>query len=82
MHVLDRTWVGAVVDGRQMPGRIYESSQRHTFSAKHTLDLVLGNAGGVRLILNGKRIPTGGGPGDVVRLAIAFENGKVHVTRA
>jgi hypothetical protein len=81
LHVQDRSWVGAVVDGRQRPGRIFESSQAHTYSAKHTLDLTLGNAGGVRLVLNGKRIPTGG-PGDVVRLAIAFESGKIHVTRA
>ena len=82
MHVIGPCWVRAAADGKMiLPGHTYAASQRATFSAKHSLDLTLGNAGGVRLILNGRRVPTGL-PGQPIHLAIAFQNGKVHVTRA
>lgn len=63
------SWVRAMVDGRAaisgktlLPGRVVR------LNGRWTLDLTLGNAGGVRLVVNGRRIATGGS-GDVVRLS-------------
>ena len=53
----------------------------HRLTAKHTLDLTLGNAQGVRLMVNGKPYSPGGAV-QVLHLNFVFSNGHVHVTRA
>jgi len=81
VSVLDRCWIAVVADGTPVVQRVFDPSQGHTFAARHSLDLTLGNAGGVRLVLNGKHIPTGN-PGQVLHLGVVFDHGTIHVTRA
>ena len=80
MHVVGRCWVEATADGNLVLKRVLVANW-HRLTAKHTLDLTLGNAAGVRLMVNGKPFDTGGS-GQVVHLTFAFANGRVHVTRA
>jgi hypothetical protein len=80
MHVVDRCWVEATADGAIVLKRVLVGHW-HRLSAKHTLDLTLGNAPGVRLMVNGKPYSTGVA-GQVVHLTFAFSKGRVHVTRA
>jgi len=47
-----------------------------TFRAKRHLELVLGNAGGVTLRVNGKLMPTGR-PGQVVHLVFTWSHGRI-----
>jgi uncharacterized protein DUF4115 len=49
--------------------------------ADRRLELTLGNAGGVRLIVNGKRIATGT-TADVVDLSLVLRGNDVRVSRA
>jgi len=74
--VQDRSWIQAVVDGTRVPGRVFEAGNARTFNARHTLDLTLGNAGGVQLVVNGHRVPTGAA-GQVVHLSFAFRGGRL-----
>jgi len=52
------------------------AGSRVTFHAKKHLELVLGNAGGVTLRVNGKLMPTGR-LGQVVHLAFTWRHGLV-----
>jgi Helix-turn-helix domain/Domain of unknown function (DUF4115) len=80
LHVLDRTWVQAVADGRVVFQGIW-TGHWHVFKASSALDLTLGNAGGARLVLNGQQIPTGSA-NEVVHLAVSMQKGRIRVTRA
>jgi cytoskeleton protein RodZ len=80
MHVVGRCWVEATADGTLVLKRVLVAHW-HRLTAKHTLDLTLGNAGGIHLMVNGKPFATGG-TGQVLHLTFAFTNGHVRVTRA
>jgi hypothetical protein len=68
-------WVDAVADGRTvLVGTLTDGSR--TIRAKRTLLLTLGNAGGVDLLVNGRRVRTGAAA-EVVHLSFALEGGKV-----
>ena len=77
---MDRCWVEATADGTIVLKRVL-AAHWHRITAKHALDLTLGNAPGVRLVVNGKPYsPVGAG--QVLHLKFVFSNGHVHVTRA
>lgn len=71
------SWVQASVDGRAViagetlpPGRVVR------LNGSRRVDLTLGNAGGVRLVVNGRRFATGGS-GDVLRVSFAWRDGRL-----
>jgi cytoskeletal protein RodZ len=69
-------WVRATADGRlAFPARTLHAGERVRFSGTRA-QIRLGNAAAARLVVNGKRVPTGG-PGQVVTLKFALRNGKV-----
>jgi hypothetical protein len=71
-------WVRAVADGRTVfVGTLTEGTR--TFDADRTLDLTLGNAGGVQLVVNGRPISTGSA-GEVVQVSFALRRGQVVQT--
>jgi hypothetical protein len=45
--------------------------------AERRLDLILGNAGGLRLTINGKAVGTGDA-GEVVRLSFVWKDGRLR----
>jgi cytoskeleton protein RodZ len=72
-------WVRASVDGKLRQARTYVAKSSVSFRSSRTLELVLGNAGGVNLRINGKRIRTGA-DGQVVTLFFAWRDG--HLSRS
>jgi hypothetical protein len=76
LRVTDRSWVSVSVDGENVIRETVEPPRSLTLEADRLLEVTLGNAGGVRLRLNGDLIPTGE-PGEVVSLAFAFRDGQV-----
>ena len=76
LRITSRCWLQASADGRVIRQETLPAGQRVTFHAKKRLELVLGNAGGVTLRVNGKLMPTGR-PGQVVRLAFTWRDGLV-----
>jgi cytoskeletal protein RodZ len=62
----ERCWVQVNADGSTTPAYsgVLELGQSHSFSAQKYMTVVLGNARGVDLVVNGKNI---GSPGGIVR---------------
>jgi cytoskeleton protein RodZ len=75
------SWVEALADGRVVWQGTLPAGRSLKVTAKTNLQLVFGNAGGVRLQVNGKRVPTGGF-GQVMRLTFAVKNGRVVTSSA
>lgn len=70
------SWVEATADGERRVWETVPRGERLVLRARRTLDLVLGNAGGVRLLVNGRLEPTGE-PGEVARLSFARRGDRV-----
>jgi hypothetical protein len=68
-------WVRAITDGHVVFAGTLESGTR-AFHARDSLLLRLGNAGGVRLVVNGRTVATGSA-GEVVDLSFALRHGEV-----
>jgi cytoskeleton protein RodZ len=60
----DRCWMQAYVDGTETPQLILELGQSQTYHAEKDITLLLGNARGVELVVNGRNI---GSPGGIVK---------------
>jgi hypothetical protein len=73
-------WVAAIVDGDALPPRTLSAGGRTVLRGEHVVGLVLGNAGGVRLLVNGERIRTGT-PGEVIHLTLRLHDGVVRSHR-
>jgi hypothetical protein len=61
-------------DGTRVLVRLLEPGAHQTFDADDRFYIVLGNAGGVRLRINGKPARPLGKPGEVVRVLITTQN--------
>ncbi len=60
----DRCWMQAYVDGAETPQLILELGDSHSYHAEQDITLLLGNAQGVELVVNGRNI---GSPGGIVK---------------
>lgn len=76
ISITERSWIQATVDDRVRPGRTLEVGDRLRVKAERRLALVLGNAGGVELRINGKAVRTGG-QGEVVHLSFRVKDGRI-----
>ena len=77
LRLHDRSWIEALADGEVLEsGQTFEPGERVVFHAARLLELLLGNAGAVELMVDGDRVPTGG-PGDVVNLELRLRDGEV-----
>jgi cytoskeleton protein RodZ len=77
LRVSQPSWVQAVADGEVVEAATLEQGTVVTYRADGVLELTLGNAGGVRLQVNGDPVPTGT-PGEVVNLGFAWRDGEVR----
>ena len=70
-------WIQATADGQAaFPTHTLQAGEKVTFTAKKRADLILGNAGGVKLVVNGKRVKTGSS-GQVARLTFIRKGSKI-----
>jgi cytoskeleton protein RodZ len=69
-------WVRASIDGKAPTARTHPAGSSVSFHGRRTLELVLGNAGGADLRINGKRFRTGS-DGQVVTLYFVWRDGRV-----
>lgn len=80
IHLVQPCWVQAIADGRVLAQQTLQPGASVTYRADHELQLVLGNAGGAELRVNGRPVITGGS-GQVVRLDIRWRQGRAVVAR-
>jgi cytoskeleton protein RodZ len=80
LHANDRSWVEIHGDGQTLEaGMVLEAGEHRVYRVDRRLEIVLGNAGGVVLEINGEPVTTGGA-GSVVTLAFKLRDGEI-VTR-
>lgn len=76
------SWLEVVVDGVAVePGALVPAGETLRFSGQELVALRLGNAGGVRVELNGEELGPAGRPGEVLRVALG-PDGPVDVAAA
>jgi cytoskeleton protein RodZ len=66
----ERTWISAIIDDTEKKEFILKPQEVVMFNAKEKFDLLIGNAGGVKLILNGKDMGFTGENSQVKRVTI------------
>src|SRR5262245_12272845 len=78
VQVSVRSYIEVVGDGETLEpsGDVIEAGGHAVYKADRRLEILLGNAGGVELTVNGDPVATGG-PGSVVRVAIKRKAGEV-----
>jgi cytoskeleton protein RodZ len=70
MAAVEPTWIKAIADGQAPHVFTLKPDERVTLEAKDQFNLLIGNAGGIRLFLNGKEIYVPGKSGQVVTLQL------------
>ena len=66
----ERTWIKISLDDQDPQEEIFKRGSEQTWNADKSIDLYLGNAGGVEISLNGKPMPLKQESGQTVRLQI------------
>ncbi len=67
----ERTWVSVVIDETEKKEFMLNPQDMLVLNAKDKYDLLIGNAGGVKLILNGKDVQLTGQSGEVKRIKLS-----------
>lgn len=67
----ERTWVSVVIDDTEKKEFMLNAHEMIILNAKDRFDLLIGNAGGVSLILNGKDTEFSGKSGEVKRIKVS-----------
>ncbi len=79
LRVIDTVWVRATKDGRRAWEYTLSAGQKKLITARESIALIVGNAGGVELTLNGEALPPIGERGQVRR--VLFTPGGMSITR-
>ena len=74
VDVVADCWVSLQSDGNKVLVRLLKPGEGHTYAANEGFYLVLGNAAGVHLKINGQPLKPLGKPGSVVKLQITEQN--------
>jgi len=67
----ERTWVSVVIDGTEKKEFMLNAEDIIVVNARENFDLLIGNAGGVKLNLNGKEVELSGKSGEVKRVKVS-----------
>ncbi len=66
LKFLERVWLQVTVDGRELPGELFETGEEKEWTAENTIHLICGNAGGVEAAVNGEELGVLGNRAQVV----------------
>jgi hypothetical protein len=80
LHVRQPCWVHVLADGEVVASITLVPGEAVVYRADRDLQLTLGNAGGVKLRVNGEQVRTGS-PGAVVLLDLSWQRGEVLIER-
>lgn len=67
----ERTWVSVVIDDSEKKEFILSPNEIIVINAKDRFDLLVGNAGGIKMLLNGKETEFTGKSGEVKRIRLS-----------
>lgn len=78
----EKTWIFAIFDGLEKREMMLQAGERRSLSAKDTILLRLGNAGGIKLVYQGRPLPPLGSHGEVVDKIVTLKDGSLEVRTA
>jgi cytoskeletal protein RodZ len=79
ISITAKVWIQAVADGERVFESIFEAGQTRSIAADDSVQLVVGNAGGLTVAVNGKTMPPIGPSGHVRR--VVFTPGGMEIDR-
>jgi len=79
ISITAKVWIQAVADGERVFENIFEAGETRSIAADDSVRLVVGNAGGLTVAVNGKAMPPIGPSGHVRR--VVFTPGGMEVDR-
>ena len=74
VEAAEQCWISVTGDGRRILSKLLQPGESHSFGADAGFELILGNAGGVKLKINGKPVRSLGPSGSVIKLTINAQN--------
>ncbi len=72
--VKEKCWISVESDDGPVVSKLLEPGEAQTFNASQQFKIVIGNAGGVQLRINGQPAKPLGKPGEVVKKLINYQN--------
>ena len=78
--VLDECWLSLSADGNVIDRRLLKKGEAYNYSATNNFEALVGNAGGLKFVINGEVWENLGKASDVKRIRIDKGEGKVHIT--
>ncbi|HOP85877.1 MAG TPA: DUF4115 domain-containing protein [Syntrophorhabdaceae bacterium] len=66
----ERTWISVIMDGKEKKEVILNPGEVIILNAKERFDILVGNAGGIKFLLNGKDVEFSGVSGQVKRITL------------
>lgn len=79
IHAVDTSWMRLMVDNKFRDEFILNPNFSKSVKAKSNFSLLVGNAGGIELILNGKRLPQIGKKGEIKNISV--DSSGIHYMR-
>ncbi|HOE17918.1 MAG TPA: DUF4115 domain-containing protein [Syntrophorhabdaceae bacterium] len=67
----ERTWISVIIDGIEKKEFMLNPQEVIMLSAQDSFDLLIGNAGGIKMFLNGKDVEFSGQNGEVKRIKLS-----------
>ncbi len=67
----ERTWVSVIIDDKEKKEFMLNPQEVIMLSAQERFDLLIGNAGGIKMFLNGKDVQFSGKNGEVKRIKLS-----------
>jgi hypothetical protein len=75
-HIMERTWVRISIDGLKSKEYVFGPSDTPEWKAEKGFELLIGNAVGIVLEFNGKKMDNLGKQGQVVRIKLPEDEGR------
>jgi len=73
IEAMEQSWIHATIDGREIKEALLQPNEKIQWEAKEKFVLTVGNAGGVRLFLDGRELSPLGPSGKVVKREIVAQ---------
>lgn len=73
IEALQPSWVQVKSDNKKTEGALLQPGERRTWAVTQEILIVIGNAGGVRMLWDGTPVDLGGKPGQVLRFRLPHE---------
>ncbi|HEV8132558.1 MAG TPA: helix-turn-helix domain-containing protein [Acidobacteriota bacterium] len=78
--VEEECWLSLSADGNIVDRRLLKKGEAFSYHAENKFEALVGNAGGIKLVVNGQEWEKLGNPYDVKKIRIDKAEGKVRVT--